>query len=86
MKEFVTSYYSLDYKSKETEPASSEDEEMINLLIQESSESKSEVVKTKKKKQPFMLNELSASESDSEVDKEKENLIEDSNYNIAIEK
>ena len=33
-----------------------------------------------------MVNELSASESDSEVDKEKENPLEDDHYSIAIEK
>lgn len=33
-----------------------------------------------------MVNELSASESDSEVDKEKENPLEDDHYGIVIEK
>lgn len=38
MKEFVTSLYSLDYVAKEAEPSSS-------VLIQESSESDSEIAK-----------------------------------------
>ena len=61
------------------------EEEEINLLIQESSESVGEAAKPKKKKKP-MVNESSASESDSEVDKEKENLLEDDHYDIVIEK
>ena len=62
MKEFVISLYSFDYVAKETEPSSSCENEEINLLIQESSE------------------------SDSEVAKEKENLLEDDHYDIVIEK
>ena len=41
MKEHVTSLYSYDFIAKETEPLSSEEE--INLLIQESLQSDSEV-------------------------------------------
>ena len=46
MKEFVTSLYSYEFIAKETEPLSSDKE--IDLLIQESSESDSELVNPKK--------------------------------------
>ena len=46
MKEFVTSFYSFDYITKKTEPSSSDEEDEINLHIQKSSESDSEVAKT----------------------------------------
>ena len=46
MKEFVTSLYSYEFIAKETEPLSSDEE--IDLLIQESSESDSELVNPKK--------------------------------------
>lgn len=47
----------------------------VNLLIQGSPESGIEVAKPKKKNKPLMANESSASESDSELDKEKEPLL-----------
>ena len=47
----------------------------VNLLIQGSPESDVEVAKPKKKNKPLMANESSASESDSEVDKEEEPLL-----------
>ena len=47
----------------------------VNLLIQGSPESDIEVAKPKKKNKPLMANESSASESDSEVDKEEEPLL-----------
>lgn len=58
----------------------------INLLIQESPESDIEVAKPKKKNKPLMANESSASESDSELNKEKENLFEDNHCDIVIKK
>ena len=45
MKKFVTSLFSFDFVAKEAEPSSSGKEEEINLLIQESSVSGSEVDK-----------------------------------------
>ena len=45
MKEFVTSLFSFNFVAKRAEPSSSGKEEEINLLIQESSESGSEVDK-----------------------------------------
>ena len=45
MKEFVTSLFSFNFVAKGAEPSSSGKEEEINLLIQESSESGSEVDK-----------------------------------------
>lgn len=45
MKKSVTSLFSFDFVAKEAEPSSSGKEEEINLLIQESSESGSEVDK-----------------------------------------
>ena len=56
----------------------------INLLIQESSESDSDVAK------PIKKNSYGSQMVDvrevSEVDKEKENHLEDDNYNIGIKK
>ena len=46
IKEFITSLYSYEFIAKETEPLSSDEE--INLIIQDSSERVSEVVKPKK--------------------------------------
>ena len=86
MKESLTSLYSFDYTAKETEPSSEEEKEEINLLLQESSESNSGVAKPEKKEKPPMINELSASECDSEVDKEEENVLEDDHYDAVIEK
>ena len=45
-----------------------------------------EVAKPKKKKEPPIVNESWASESDSEVDKEKGILLEDEYYDIVIGK
>lgn len=77
MKEFVTSLYSFDYVAKEIEPLSSSDkEDEINVFIQESQPNQ---------KRRKSISEASASESDSEVDKEKKN-IEDDHHDIVIEK
>ena len=76
MKEFITSLYSFDYEAKETRPSSSDEKEEINLFAQESFQRDSEKVKPKKKKKSSLLNKLSEPESDSEVHKEKGNLIE----------
>ena len=84
-KEFVNSLHSFDYVANKTEPSSS-DEEEVNLLMQESSESNSDVAKPKRKKKYPTVNEMSALVSDSEVDKEKENLLKDDYYDIVIEK
>ena len=79
MNEFVTSLYSYEFKATETGPLSSDEE--ISLLIQESLEADNEVVKPKKKKNPPMIDESLASqsnilqeslESDSEVVNPKE--------------
>lgn len=48
MKEFVTLLSTFDYVAKDTEPSSSGEEDKINLLIQESSESNTVVAKAKK--------------------------------------
>ena len=86
MKEFITSFYSFDYVAKEMEPPSSHEDEKNNLLIQESSESNSQVTKPKQKRIPPIVNELPASESNSEAEKEIENLLQDDHYDIVIEK
>ena len=80
MKEFVTSLYSYEFIAKETEPLSSDEE--IDLLIQESSESDSELVNPKKKKSHHMIDESSASEDE---DKDEENCREYELYDIVIE-
>ena len=86
IKKIITSLCSFDYVAKKTEPSSSGEEEEINLLIPESSENDSEVAKPKKQKKPPMVNESSASESISEVDNRKENVLEDDHYDTKIEK
>ena len=80
MKEFVTLLYSYEFIAKETEPLSSDEE--IDLLIQESSESDSELVNPNKKKKHHMIDESSASEDE---DKDEENCREYELYDIVIE-
>ena len=85
IKKIITSLCSFDYVAKKTEPSSLGEEEEINLLIPESSENDSEVAKPKKQKKPPMVNESSASESISEVDNRKENVLEDDHCDTKIE-
>ena len=85
MKEFITSLYSFEYEAKETRPSSSDENEEINLLVQESFQSDSEKVKPKKKKKSSLLNKSSEPESDSEVHKEKGKL-DDDHCDIIVEK